>query len=67
MAYDSSIWVPVGTAVFGGVIGVIGTIFTALINRQHPMAALVEARIKMLIEGYEHRINELQVEIVRLV
>lgn len=50
----------------GAIIGIIGTILTALINKQHPMAALVDARIRLLIEGYERKINELQAEITVL-
>jgi hypothetical protein len=67
MTGDENNWGTVGAAGIGAVVGIIGTIFTALINKQHPMAALVDAaRIRLLIEGYERRINELQSEIAML-
>jgi hypothetical protein len=66
MTGDGNTWETVGAAGVGAAIGIIGTIFTALINKQHPMAALVDARIRLLIEGYERRINELQSEIAML-
>lgn len=47
-------------------IGGVGTILTALINRQPPLAAIVDARIRVLIEGYERRISELEQEVHRL-
>lgn len=59
-------WVVLVAGMIGTVIGVVGTIVTALINRQPPMAALVDARIRVLIESYEGRISELQDEVVRL-
>jgi hypothetical protein len=66
MTGDGSNWATVGAAGIGALVGIIGTIFTALINRQHPMAALVDARIRLLIEGYERRINKPQSEIAML-
>lgn len=63
---DSNFWTSLGIAGLGGAVGVVGTILTALINRQHPMAALVDARIRMLIDGYECRIDELRAEIAKL-
>jgi hypothetical protein len=35
---------------------VLGTVIVALINRQPPMVALIDARIRTLIEGYEKHI-----------
>jgi hypothetical protein len=66
MHTEGSIWSTLGAGGLGALIGVLGTIFTAMINRQAPMAALVDARIRMLIEGYESRINDLQEEIAKL-
>lgn len=66
MSSDPNTWETVGVAGIGAAVGIVGTIFTALINKQHPMAALVDARIRLLIEGYERRINELQSEIAKL-
>lgn len=39
----------------GTALGVVGTIVLAFVNRQPAMSALVDARIKMLIESYEAR------------
>jgi predicted RNase H-like nuclease (RuvC/YqgF family) len=66
MTGDANTWETVGVAGLGAAVGIVGTIITALINKQHPMAALVDARIRLLIEGYERRINELQSEIAQL-
>lgn len=63
---DGSSWSTVAAGVLGAVIGVVGTILAALINRQPPLAALVDARIRVLIESYEGRICELQQEVLRL-
>ncbi|MCI0734795.1 MAG: hypothetical protein L0Y50_00715 [Beijerinckiaceae bacterium] len=63
---DSNFWGTLGVAGMGAALGVIGTVLTALINKQHPMAALVYARIRLLIDGYERRIVELEAEIAKL-
>jgi uncharacterized membrane protein len=55
---NGDIWTTIGAGAIGAVIGVIGTVLTARINRQPPMAALIDARIRLLIEGYERRIKE---------
>lgn len=55
-----------GAGGLGALIGVVGTILTALINRQPPLAAIVDARIRVLIEGYERRIEQLEREISKL-
>ncbi|MGH6842392.1 MAG: hypothetical protein ACREDV_09935 [Methylocella sp.] len=59
-------WTPAWTGIGGMFLGVIATIIVALINRQPPMAALVDARIKLLIGEYEKRIAHLQAEIAEL-
>lgn len=59
-------WTPAWTGIGGMIIGVVATIIVALINRQPPMAALVDARIKLLIGEYEKRIADLQVEVAEL-
>ncbi|MCI0600442.1 MAG: hypothetical protein L0Y60_13135 [Beijerinckiaceae bacterium] len=66
MTSDNNIWGTLGVAGMGAALGVAGTVLTALINRQHPMAALVDARIRLLIEGYERRIDQLESEIGKL-
>lgn len=63
---SDSFWSTLGAGGFGALIGVIGTIATAMINRQPPMAAMIDARIRTLIEGYEKRISDLQHEIAKL-
>ncbi len=59
-------WTPAWTGIGGMFIGVIATIIVAVINRQPPMAALVDARIKLLIGEYEKRIAHLQAEVAEL-
>jgi hypothetical protein len=66
MESNSAIWNTLGAGGVGAMIGVVGTILTALINRQPPMAAMIDARIRTLIEGYEKRISDLQHEITKL-
>jgi hypothetical protein len=61
-----NLWSTVGAGGFGALIGVAGTILTAMINRQPPMAAMIDARIRTLIEGYERRISDLRHEITKL-
>ena len=49
-----------------GFVGIRSTIVVALINRQPPMAILIDSRIRTLIEGYDKHINDLQEEIQKL-
>ena len=63
---NGDIWTTLGAGGLGAVIGVIGTVSAALINNKPPMAAMIDARIRLLIEGYERRINDLQREIRKL-
>ena len=63
---NGNIWSALGAGGVGAMIGVMGTILTAVINRQPAMAAMIDARIRTLIEGYEKRINDLQHEIAKL-
>jgi len=65
-ATDGNSWTMLVAGSIGAVFGVVGTVLAALINRQPPMAALVDARIRVLIESYESRIGELQAEVVKL-
>jgi hypothetical protein len=55
-----------GAGSLGAILGSLAIIVAALIKRQSPMAALIDARIRTLIEGYEKRINDLQQEIEKL-
>lgn len=60
-------WVAlIGSGGVGAVVGALGTIIVAVINQRSPMAALIDARIKTLIEGYEKRIFDLTKHIERL-
>lgn len=65
-ANDGDMWNNLLSGSAGAVLGILGTVIVALINRQPPMAALIDARIRMLIEGYEKHINDLQTEIRKL-
>ena len=59
---DGDIWGSLGSGLLGAALGVVGTVIVALINRQPPMAVLIDARIRTLIEGYEKHVNDLQIE-----
>ncbi|HXW72380.1 MAG TPA: bZIP transcription factor [Methylocella sp.] len=65
MPSDQSFWT-VTAAVCGAFVGSIGTIIGHLVRGRASMAALVDSRIRMLIDGYERRIADLQEEIQRL-
>ena len=62
----NDIWATIGAGGIGTALGVFGTIVVALINRQPPMAVLIDSRIRTLIEGYDKHINDLQEEIRKL-
>ncbi|MEJ0095720.1 MAG: hypothetical protein WDN46_20625 [Methylocella sp.] len=55
-----------GVGSLGAILGSLAIIIAALIRRQSSMAALIDARIRTLIEVYERRINDLQREIEKL-
>ncbi len=63
---EGDIWTAVGAGGLGTALGILGTIIVALINRQPPMAALIDSRIRTLIEGYEKHVDDLQREIRKL-
>ncbi len=65
-ANDGDMWNNLLSGSAGAVLGILGTVIVALINRQPPMAALIDARIRTLIEGYEIHISDLQTEIRKL-
>ncbi len=62
-AVTGSVGQLLGAGSLGAIIGAVAIIVVALIKRQPPMAALIDARIRLLIEGYEKRIAELKDEI----
>jgi septal ring factor EnvC (AmiA/AmiB activator) len=59
------IWMTLVAGLFGTLIGSIATIIAAVIG-QPTLAAVVDARISVLMEIYERTIDELRAEIVRL-
>jgi uncharacterized protein YlxW (UPF0749 family) len=63
---EGDAWTTLGAGGIGTALGVFGTIIVALINRQPPMAVLIDARIRTLIEGYEKHVSDLQQEIRKL-
>lgn len=65
-ASEDGIWNSLGSGLLGAALGVLGTVIVALINRQPPMAAIIDARIRTLIEGYEKHVNDLRMEIGKL-
>jgi hypothetical protein len=62
---DQGFWT-VAAAIYGAIVGAFGTTLGQLFRSRASMAALVDARIRMLIDGYERRVADLQDEIRRL-
>ena len=62
---DTTFWAIIA-GMSGTVVGVIITAIGHLFQSHASMAQLVDARIRILIEGYENRIVDLQEEIRRL-
>lgn len=62
----NEIWITLVAGVFGTLVSSIATIIAAAISRQPTLAAVVDARISVLMEIYERTIGELRAEIVRL-
>jgi hypothetical protein len=52
--------------VVGALIGAIATIIAAMISRQPTLTAVVDDRIRVLLEIYEKTIKELRCEIAQL-
>ncbi|MGP0060258.1 MAG: hypothetical protein ACLPID_13325 [Beijerinckiaceae bacterium] len=59
-------WSTIAAGLCGTLIGASATIMSALINRQPRLAAIVDARIRVLLEIYEKTIGELRSEILKL-
>jgi septal ring factor EnvC (AmiA/AmiB activator) len=59
-------WSTVIAALCGTAIGALATVLSAFINRRPALAAVVDTRIRVLIEAYERTIGELRGEIGRL-
>jgi septal ring factor EnvC (AmiA/AmiB activator) len=59
-------WPTVVAGLCGTALGALGTVFAAFINRKPALAAVVDTRIRVLIEAYERTIGELRSEIGKL-
>jgi hypothetical protein len=59
-------WTTIAAGLCGTFIGALATILSALINRKPSLSAVVDARIRVLIEAYERTIGELRGEIGKL-
>jgi hypothetical protein len=58
-------WHDVVSAGVGGLLGIVGTVVTAMVKRK-PLAEFVDARIKIVIDAYESQAALLQAENERL-
>ncbi len=63
---SDSIWMTLSAGVSGALIGAAATIAAALISRQPTLTAVVDERIKVLLEHYERTILELRAEVAEL-
>ncbi len=63
---SNSVWVTLSAGVVGALIGAIATIIAAMISRQPTLTAVVDDRIRVLLEIYERTIKELRCEIAQL-
>jgi peptidoglycan hydrolase CwlO-like protein len=61
-----TVWETIIAGLFGTLVGAMATVFAALINRKPSLAAVIDARIRVLIETYEKTIAELRGEIGNL-
>ncbi len=62
---DQGLWAA-GIATAGAVLGCVGTVIGHIIRSRASMSAMVDSRIKLLIDEDRNRIEELQAEIKRL-
>lgn len=62
----NSIWMTLSAGVVGALIGAVATIIAAVISRQPTLTAVVDDRIRVLLEHYERTIKELRGEIAQL-
>jgi peptidoglycan hydrolase CwlO-like protein len=56
-------WSTIVAGLCGALLGASATLMSALINRKPALAAIVDARIRVLLETYEKTIGELRGEI----
>ncbi len=62
----NSVWMTLSAGIVGTLIGAIATILAAMISRQPTLTAVVDDRIRFLLEIYERTIRELRCEIAQL-
>jgi len=60
------VWITLSAGVVGALIGAIATVLAAIISRQPTLTAVVDDRIRFLLEIYERTIKELRCEIAQL-
>jgi peptidoglycan hydrolase CwlO-like protein len=65
MTFDG-FWITFVAGLIGTLIGSIATIVAAVISRQPTLAAVIDARIAVLMQIYEKTIGELRAEVGRL-
>ncbi len=63
---SNSVWITLSAGVVGALIGAAATIAAAMISRQPTLTAVVDDRIRVLLEHYEKTIRELRGEIAQL-
>lgn len=63
---SNSVWITLSAGVIGALIGAAATIAAAMISRQPTLTAVVDDRIRVLLEHYEKTIRELRGEIAQL-
>lgn len=63
---SNSVWITLSAGVVGALIGAVATIAAAMISRQPTLTAVVDDRIRVLLEHYERTIRELRGEIAQL-
>ena len=63
---SNSVWMTLSAGVVGALIGAVATVVAALISRQPTLTAVVDDRIRVLLEHYEKTIKELRGEIAQL-
>ncbi len=63
---SNSVWMTLSAGVVGALIGAVATIVAAMISRQPTLTAVVDDRIRVLLEIYERTIKELRGEIAQL-
>jgi hypothetical protein len=66
MNVPNSVWITLSAGVVGALIGAVATIIAAVISRQPTLTAVVDDRIRVLLEHYEKTIRELRGEIAQL-